>query len=425
MMRSLLAGVSGLRNHQVRMDTIGNNIANVNTAGFKSSRVTFKEGFSQVLQNATRPGQNQGGINPVQVGLGMQIGSIDQLFTQGNLETTGVKTDLAVQGDAFFVLARGNQNYYSRAGNFQLDANGRMVSATNGFAVQGRMAVDGVLQEGVTDIRLPVGQKTAARPTSTFTLTGNLDASAPVFSGTLNAASMADPDNARSYTSATITVFDSVGAKHELKLWLYKSADSEWSYEVDTTSVPNLSAGGTGTLSFEPDGTLTQPTTLDAIEFAPDGAEPVQITFNVGAGVNGMTQYAASSTAVLRDQDGYPMGDLLDFNIDRNGRVTGTFSNGTNLMLAHIVLAEFNNPGGLLRSGDNMFAESSNSGSPILNYPLEGTQSFITSGALEMSNVDLAQEFTNMIITQRGFQAQGRVITGSDEMLQEVVNLKR
>jgi flagellar hook protein FlgE len=427
MMRSLLAGVSGLRNHQVRMDAIGNNVANVNTVGFKASRVTFKEGFSQVLQNANRPTPGQGGTNPVQVGLGMQIGSVDQLFTQGNLETTGNKTDLAIQGDAFFVLNRGQQNYFTRAGNFQLDAMGRLVSATNGFAVQGRMAVNGVMQDGITDIRIPVGQKTAALATSQVTLAGNLNAAAPEFTGVPDATTMADPANAQSYSTATITVFDSVGAKHEVKVLLWKTAPSEWSYQLDPDSVPNPVAGtGTGILRFNPDGTVDlDSSTVNDIEFQPDGADPMNVTFNVGAGVNGLTQFAASSSALLRDQNGYPMGDLLDFSIDRSGRVTGSFSNGTNLTLGQLVLAEFNNPGGLLRSGDNMFSPSSNSGDPMMGFALEGTQSFVTSGALEMSNVDLAQEFTNMIITQRGFQAQGRVISGSDEMLQEVVNLKR
>lgn len=160
MMRSLFSGVSGLRNHQVRLDVIGNNVANVNTVAFKASRVTFKEGFAQLLQGASRPPGDHGGINPIQVGLGMQVGSIDQIFTQGNIETTGQGTDLAIQGDAFFVVAKGQQHFYSRSGNFQLDADGRLVSPTNGFVVQGRTAIKGVLQEGIT----VSGSPSARRP---------------------------------------------------------------------------------------------------------------------------------------------------------------------------------------------------------------------------------------------------------------------
>jgi flagellar hook protein FlgE len=161
------------------------------------------------------------------------------------------------------------------------------------------------------------------------------------------------------------------------------------------------------------------------LTFRPNGADEMQITLDPGSGANGLSQFAGSSTAVLRDQDGYTMGTLQSFSIDRTGTITGAFTNGITVPLAQIVLADFNNPGGMLRVGDNMFAVSGNSGGAVLGYPLEGSQSMITSGALEMSNVDLAQEFTSMIVSQRGFQANSRVITNSDEMLQEVVNLKR
>src|SRR3954468_11707952 len=181
MMRSLFSGVSGLRANQVRMDVIGNNVANVNTVAFKAGRVTFKEGFAQLLQGASRPPGDHGGINPIQVGLGTQIGSIDTLFSQGNIETTGIATDLAIQGESFFVVAKGGQHYYTRSGNFQLDADGRLVSPTNGFVVQGRMAVNGAFQDGVQDIKLPFGQKTPAKPTDSITLAGNVDAAAGVF----------------------------------------------------------------------------------------------------------------------------------------------------------------------------------------------------------------------------------------------------
>jgi len=171
MMRSLFAAVSGLRNHQTRMDVIGNNIANVNTIGFKSNRVTFEESLSQLVQSASRPPGGQagstGGTNPIQIGLGMSISSIDQIFTQGNLEATGVNTDLAVQGDSFFVVSDGGQNLFTRAGNFQIDSDGRLTLATNGFVVQGRSATSGVLGQTIGDIRLPFGQKAPAPSSST------------------------------------------------------------------------------------------------------------------------------------------------------------------------------------------------------------------------------------------------------------------
>lgn len=438
MMRSLFAGVSGLRNSQVRMDVIGNNVANVNTVAFKGSRVTFKEGFAQLLQGGSRPPGDHGGINPIQVGLGMQVGSIDQLMTQGNIETTGSNTDLAIQGNAFFVVAKGNEHFYTRAGNFQLDADGRLVSPTNGFIVQGRIARQGVLQEGITNIQLPLGQKTEARPTSEVRLAGNLNSEAPIFDTSASTAtppvfddeSRQDPANVGAYTSTTISVYDSIGTKHDLKVWLYKTSSTSWDYEVDTSGLQNttaLDSGGSGTLNFNADGTLdTATSTVPDIVFTPDNAEQVTIDVDPGEGtVNGITQFAGTSNSVLRDQDGYGMGELVNFTIDRTGKISGYFTNGTNVLLGQIALADFNNPGGLLRTGDDMYTISGNSGNPILSYPLEGSQSFVTSGALEMSNVDLATEFTSMIVTQRGFQANGRVVTTSDQMLEEVVNLKR
>jgi flagellar hook protein FlgE len=415
MMRSLFAGVSGLRNHQIRMDVIGNNIANVNTTGYKASRVTFEEAFAQQLQGASRPpgdsGNVSGGVNPVQVGLGMNIGSIDLLFTQGNLETTGVTTDLAIQGDSFFVASDGSQNFYTRSGNFQLDANGRMVASTNGFIVQGKIAEGGVLTDTIQDIRLPFGQKSAARATETVSFAGNLDAEADV----------------GATRETTITVFDAMGARDEMTISFTKTSGTTWDYAVASGDGTTVS-GDTGTLTFDNQGRLAAPVPTDPFVFTPaSGAEDVSVDLRFGTAgtIEGLSQFAAPSTAVVRDQDGYTMGDLERISIDQTGTVTGAFTNGVTLTLAQIVLADFNNPAGLIRSGDNMYQVSANSGSPVLGFSAEGSQSSITSGALEMSNVDLAQEFTGMITAQRGFQSNARVITTADEMLQEVVTLKR
>jgi flagellar hook protein FlgE len=431
-MRSLFSGVSGLRNHQVRMDVIGNNISNVNTVAFKSGRVTFKEGFTQLLAGASRPPGDHGGINPIQVGLGMQIGSIDMAFQQGNLETTGLSTDLAIQGDSFFVVAKGAQHYYTRSGNFQLDAGGRLVSPTNGFVVQGRMATGGAFVQGIGDITLPVGQKTQARATTSVAAAGNLNAAAPLFTGVFDATNRALPVNADSWTETSITVYDSLGNQHDLKLQFWKTGADEWTWQVDGTNLPpgfTPPNATPQTLTFDTQGLLqtVAPTDPPVIGFAPVGADPMSIILDLNKGnVNGLTSFAAgTNTAVLKDQDGYSAGLLQNFTIDRSGIISGSFTNGTNLVLGQIILADFNNPGGLLRTGDNMYAVSGNSGGAVLGYALSGSQSTITSGALEMSNVDLAQEFTQMIVTQRGFQANSRVITSADEMLQELVNLKR
>ena len=508
MLRSLFAGVSGMRNHQVRMDVIGNNIANVNTVSFKAGRVTFKEGFAQLLQGASRPPGDQGGINPIQVGLGMQIGSIDQLWGQGNIETTGQNTDLAIQGDSLFVVRKGNQSFYTRSGNFQIDAEGQLVSPTNGFVVQGRMYQNGDLVDGIHDIKLPFGQKVAAKPTSQMKLGGNLNASAPAFVGTFDAAGRADPQNQNAWTETSLAVYDSQGSKWDVKVQLYKTGPNEWSWQIDpkvssaifdhtvssagTLQLPSTPATGLpagyavdtanvvvtnpsgapyarpgdytisgtglitftgqvpagtqvkisypmmpspapaagsnvngGRLTFDSTGTLIPPATPPKVDFAVPGAGSVQVDLKIDGGVNGLSQYAGASTSVLRDQDGYTAGQLENFSVDRTGLITGYFTNGTTSPLGQIVLADFNNPTGLLRVGDNMYQESANSGGAVLGFALEGSQSQLTSGALEMSNVDLAQEFTAMIVAQRGFQANSKVVTTSDEMLQELMQLKR
>lgn len=424
MMRSLSSGVAGLKNHQVRMDVIGNNVANVNTVAFKSGRVTFKEGFAQMLHGASRPQEGQGGTNARQVGLGMQVGSMDTIFSQGNLETTGVMTDLAIQGDAFFVVSNGSEKSFTRAGNFTLDAAGRLVSATNGSRVQGRMAVDGVLQHSMSDIVLPSGLQTRASQTGYVRAGGNLNASVGAGVG--------------STIESPITVYDSQGNFHELKLVFTKTDANTWDWSVDPESL-GLAAGeitdndgdamvGGGSLTFSGEtGLLTDPAGNPSISFTPPGggaAMTIEIDFGAGD-VNGLTQFAGMTSASLLEQDGYMAGTLQSYSIDSTGTIMGSFSNGNSMVLGQIGLAYFNNPGGLVRTGDNLYSMSANSGEVQYSYASENTRSAISAGTLEMSNVDLTQEFTNMIIAQRGFQANGRVITSTDEMLQEVVNLKR
>ena len=447
MMRSLYSGVSGLRNHQVRMDVIGNNIANVNTAGFKAGRVTFTEGFAQTLQSATRPMDGRGGSNPMQIGLGMNTGSIDTLFGQGSLETTGRGLDLAIQGDSFFTVARGGQQLYTRAGNFSVDASGRLVTST-GDRVQGRMA-DGAgrLTGALGDITIPLDSQSPASATAVARLSGNLNASA---------ASAADGTPEEVTTS--IVVYDSLGVKHELKLVMERmdpaTNPNEWSWRIDESDLgavdgdadPTLGKveygstdsgtwGATNGTTFRFDSTGRLMLTADGdnqpivpqIRFQPDnGAEMLEIRLDLGSMQEpALTQFAGASSAVLRDQDGYTAGSLEGFEVDGSGAITGFYSNGNTAVLAQLALADFANPGGLMRQDGGVYTTSPNSGNAVIEYANGSGGSSITSGALEMSNVDLAREFTDMIVAQRGFQANGRVITSTDEMLQEVVNLKR
>ena len=441
MLRSLSSAVAGLRNQQTRMDVIGNNVSNVNTVAFKAGRVTFKEGFAQLMQSPSRPNGSTGGTNPIEVGLGSQIGSLDTMFTQGNLETTGRNTDLAIQGNSFFTVKHGAETFYTRAGNFQVDANGTLVAGTNGFAVQGRLATNGNLGATATDLKIPLGQSAPANPTSKVTVSGNVDAAALVFDkgaaaaiDPLDPVQRALPQNKNSYKDMSITAYDTLGTKHELKMVMWKTDVDQWDWQFDDAGMDITAAGitepaGTHPITFKSDGSVD--TTVSGfaaptIKFTPNtGAADVTVNIDLGSGVNGLSQFAGSSTAVMRDQDGYTNGVLQDFTIDATGTIVGSFTNGTTLALGQLELTDFNNPEGLVRVGDNMYSTTSNSGGPVSGYAGEGSTSSIAAGALEMSNVDLAEEFTNMIVAQRGFQANSRVITTSDQMLQELVQLKQ
>lgn len=429
------------------MDVIGNNIANVNTTAFKAGRATFEESFSQVLRNASRPIEGQGGINPVAVGLGMQLSSIDTIFTQGNLETTGVSTDMAIDGQSFFVVNTGDQTYFTRAGNFQFDANGRLISSANGFIVQGRMATNGVLGGSLTDIILPKGQTSPASATTSVKISGNLDASAPliVAADPLNPTpeELADPQNVHSVAYTTLAVYDSIGMQHDLTVVSWKTSPTQWSFNIDPSGLAydplqpytfgpgtQSSPAGAATdwqFTFTSDGSLDlAASNIPSIEFTPLGnGSVVNIELDTGIGTSGLTSYVGGTTAALRDQNGYTSGILEDMTVDQFGVIIGSFSNGVNQVLAQVALADFNNPEGLIKMGDNMYAISANSGTAVIGYAGRETASLIASKSLEMSNVDLAQEFTNMIITQRGFQANAKMITTSDDMLQELVNLRR
>lgn len=691
MLRSLFGGVSGLRNHQTLMDVIGNNIANVNTHGYKSGRVTFKESLTSTLRGALRPTDNRGGINPMQIGLGMAVGSIDSKFEQGNLESTGQKTDLAIQGEGFFVLSDSEQNYYTRAGNFTLDADGRLVSPNNGYVLQGKMAnAEGEILDATSigDIAIPFGARIAANTTTEVNLGGNLDSSgealgtilktdslyaiedgnhdiqglmrkdpastdyglisgmAPnsttvtvddgngntesytyvdganmvgdklfqnlselideinndfaadftasfdattgqvVFTDVSGAVSnleinatnselekalsyangdlaalgttrthefshvaegvdllenlrnnkgvllnvsggdqididgdiggtaittsslnvvagtttyqdlvnqvesafdfnnsegmVIDPDSgamvingdgglmnelenvnienitnaapgdefdavfttgnyyetqeAKDYTQkASVTTYDSTGASHVVTFTFTKNPESvnTWTWSADVgTSTATVLSGGSGELTFDSAGrldTFTYDGGAQALSFDPgNGAAVVEIDVDAGTSgtIEGLSQFSGSASTVVDSQDGYSSGSLTDISIADNGEITGYFDNGVTQTLAQLSLATFNNTNGLMREDENMYTESPNSGQAVIGMAGTTIQSKIASGNLEQSNVELAQEFSNMVIAQRGFQANARVITVSDQILQEVVRLK-
>ncbi len=723
MIRSLYSGISGLRNYQLKMDITSHNIANVNTTGYKAQRVTFKEGFSQVLKGATRPPGNSGGINPMQAGLGMAVGSIDSLMHQGAMQSTGQLTDLAVEGRAFFAFSSGEGNFYSRNGALQMDANGNLVSPNNGYTLQGLTAdSEGNIPNTAIpgNVRIPYGEKAPAKATEEIKFSCNLDSdsaglgtqlhtarylaagdgtdnltamfdgngnnlniedndilrisfidganveqtldlvtgtdvatlqdladeiSTAVFGGAgsvvvtpktpgdpgsggqlsiiapagvtnltvsnqtrptsnsyvsnlflwqgavgdalgdlstgralapagetdllldlhdahgellglegettlgsgdgdfinvsgsvggenltndvnggleynpdpiagttmgelldyiqgrlrlpdnipnssgsddpsveLNDASTGDnraPEGsimirgqaglafalsgiaissnngnnnaitptafnanaigtslqtARDTTvhSTSIEVFDETGASHTVtQTFTHSGTPNKWLWELTTNQGEQIFGGNLGSVTFSENGSVSAWTFDDgqaSFRFNPmNGSGEMNIELDVGGPdiFSGITQFRSTTTTAAKEQDGYEMGKLSEISISEDGSINGLYTNGTSRMVAKILLAEFNNPAGLLRTGDSMWSESNNSGDGVLYSPGEGTTSKIKPGALEMSNVDLASEFTDLITTQRGYQAASKIITTSDSLLQELVQLVR
>jgi flagellar hook protein FlgE len=409
MLRSMFSAISGLRAHQVMMDEIGNNIANVNTVGYKSGRVNFQDILSQTFRGASAPQGGLGSINPAQVGLGVTVAGIDVMQTQGNLQSTGRLTDMAIQGDGFFVLANGRQQFFTRDGSFDIGLGGQLINPASGMAVQGWNANSaGAIDTttAVSDVTIPIGTRTTALSSSTAALSGNLDASAPV----------------GATASTTLTEVDSLGVNHSVKVTFTKSGANAWNWVAASDPADAAaSTTSTGTISFKTDGTYAGATGSPVSVALTNGAVS---PLNVAAAMTAMTGYQGTSS-INAQTNGFTSGTLTTFTIGAAGDITGVFSNGQTQLLGQIAMGSFVNPGGLLRQGQNLFAASSASGTPSVGSPGSGGRGTVTTGSLEMSNVDLATQFTSMITAERGFQANGKVITTSDEMLQDLVNLKR
>ena len=420
MLRSMFSAISGLRGHQIMMDVIGNNIANVNTVGFKSGRVNFQDILSQTLHGATAPQGGLGSINPAQIGLGMTVAGIDVLQTQGNLQSTGKTTDMAIQGDAFFIESDGSSTTYTRDGAFDIALDGSLANPASGMKVQGWQAdsagkID--ITQPITNIVIPIGQRTTALATSTVTLSGNLDAGAAV--GTS--------------VPTTMTVFDSLGISHSVKVTYTKTAANTW----DWTATKDAADAGIAIARRNPAATpppARQQRNSDLHHGRassrhrparlPSPSPTARPTPTPSIGMTQMTQFSGTSQPAGQT-DGFTSGTLVTFAVGNAGELSGVYSNGQTQVLGQIALANFLNSAGLLRAGQNNFAATSASGAANIGTAGTGGRGTVMTGALEMSNVDLATQFTGMITAERGFQANGRVITTSDEMLQELVNLKR
>jgi flagellar hook protein FlgE len=408
MMRSMFSGISGLRSHQTMMDVVGNNIANVNTAGYKASVVTFQETLTQTLRGPAAGGDTDGGSNPVQIGLGTRVATIDGVFTQGASQVTGRNTDLAIQGDGFFILEGAGTRTYTRAGNFSFDSAGNL-TAPGGARVMGWLADAGGaidMAQPLTAVQLPLTQVIDPIVTTSVSLGGNLPAGAAIGDAVVT----------------TINVYDSLGNAHELLMTYTKTGANAWTASAEIDGVAATLSNTA--ITFDTAGALTSAGQITLSGITPTGAAPLSFDIDMATDAP-LVQYGGSSTMAAFAQDGNEIGFMRSFVIGDDGIIVGQFSNGWTKVLGTIATASFTNPAGLMRAGESRFAESINSGQALIGTPGSGNRGMLSAGTLEMSNVDLAAEFTNMIIAQRGFQANSRVITASDEILSDLVNLKR
>lgn len=474
MMRSMNSAVSSLKNHQVRMDVIGNNIANVNTVGFKGARVTFKDTYSQLVRTPSGHSENRGGINPGQVGLGMNISSVDNSMIKGSMDTTNIGTDLYINGEGFFLVDSPDGRYYTRDGNFTIDEEGYLTTQDGLFVMGYQTDADGNIVEKLDKIKVPISDVLKPKVTGNISLIGHLSSKAgqgipkanyPTDLAGIYDTKPVDPadltkgniysvkpslaqntaENRESIVGKSLVtqVVDSLGGKHDIRLDFVKTADANtWDVYAFYTAKngANIPVAG-ATINTDP-AAAADGKALAGLKFTDKGLldpqSPKEIKFQLNPNaINGsasmefkidlssMTQFEKTSDLKVQSNDGYELGTLSGMSIGGDGKVIGKFSNGDIKTLSQIVTATFSNVNGLQKDGDNLWSPTANSGEPNINTPGAGSNGVLQAGALEMSNVDLAKEFTNMIITQRGFQANSRVITTTDQMLEELVNLKR
>jgi flagellar hook protein FlgE len=432
MLTSLFTGVSGMNANGITLSTIGDNIANMNTIGFKTSRVTFGDILSQTLGGA---------FGSSQVGRGVMVRSVDPVFTQGSFETSANGLDLAIDGDGLFMVNDSGTRYYTRAGQFSLNKDGNIVNP-DGLTLQGYIAdVNGSISGTVGDLLIGSAQS-PANITTTASVSVNLNsaATAPTAAFTLDGnGDGVNNDPANFNNSTTITVHDSQGGAHDVTVYFVKTAANAWTAHYvhqDAADANLLVEAGTQGLTFDDSGALVDDNSGTAVNFDFGAAvvTPQPIAFNygtgtgeavAGTGLDGATQFASDFSVIQLSQNGYSAGFLKNVSISEDGVITGIFTNGQTRAIGQVALAKFIAPTELTKVGRNLYAESVDSGQPIVGAAATSGIGRVLSNALEMSNVDLAEEFVRMITAQRGFQANSRVITTSDELLQELVNLKR
>jgi flagellar hook protein FlgE len=419
---SFFSALSGLDTQSTAMQVIGDNIANLHTNGFKGAGVHFEDVLGQSLNSAS-------GTNAT--GVGAKVASIDENFTQGTLMTTNVDTDVSLNGRGFFILkdASTNEQFYTRSGHFHIDNEGYYVN-TQEKRVQGFIYNDTgtSMVETLADIQIDQANMVDPKVSASVDMVVNLDASE-----TADTFDITDPGGSSQYSTA-LTIYDSLGKSHTITTYFTKTAAQAWQWNatIDGSDVVGGTAGtpvlfGTGDLAFDTAGALT--TTMPVSFYTASGAGAVTFADGIAASavnidLTGTTQYGSASAIQSLIQDGYAAGMISGVTINTDGTIVGYYTNGQVKNIAQLVLANFTNLSGLGRSGSMLYQSSPSSGDPLYNKPEVGGMGTISSGMLEESNVDLAAEFIKMIITQRGYQANSKVISTTDEMLAQLISIK-
>jgi flagellar hook protein FlgE len=510
MLRSLYTAATGVKGHQTYLDVTGNNIANVNTVGYKRDVIQFADMMSQIIINESAPVSPPGGVNPAPVGLGVSVASITSCFAQGGLQGTEIPTDMAIQGEGFFIVHNGQKELYTRAGNFSLDRDGNLVTQGSGYLVQGYKYDGANRQNALSGIVIPVGEAMPQRATRAAVFRCNLDAGSAArvpdlgavtgnvarpfqYTDGSNISPSAASTSSQAYIDAfgadmmgsydwydSFSVYDADGNPHSMTVMFRKvfdrpadptgtppgtpptAAESEWDwyayYTDDNGAAVPAYGSGAGTLVFGDGGLLKRtytfdpanswnvvekdviagsggPTGLVGANFGSPGA-PITLDFlgdeyasamgvPYRGTIEGVTGFGSPSTTKMKWQDGYTQGVLNYWSVSDMGVITGTYTNGQSRPIAQVALAMFMNPQGLVKAGRTCFEESSNSGPVKITAPGEKGAGSIKGASVEMSNVDLSEEFVSLIRSQRGLQANTRAITTSDQMLETLINLKR
>ena len=423
MLQALLAGVASIKAQQTRMNVIGNNLANINTTAFKSSRVTFQEMISQTIRGATRStAGGLGGTNPIQYGLGVALAGTSVDLDQGSMQTTNRPTDMAIQGNGYFMVSNGQRTAYTRDGAFDLDVSGGLVQRATGERLLGwpANATTGLIDTNrpTSPIVIPVGALNAAQLTTSANFAGNLSSTALV----------------TDTWQTQFRCYDTLGGFHDIDITFSNhqvppigtppaGAVASWDWSAMEGAVPIGDSSTTGEpIYFDANGKVLNGASLQTITVpAANGAPAFPVNLQFGS----LSQLDTTTQVQMTDQNGFPPGALAGFNIGVDGVIVGLFTNGLTRNIAQISMAIFANPGGLESLGSNLWRDSDNSGIAVTGPPRESGRGSINAGFLEQSNVDIGSEFTELIVTQRGFQANTRVVTTVDEMLQDLINMKR